>query len=133
MVGLDGLEPSTSRLSGVRSNRLSYRPLWLVFFTSGDGHFRHPFSHVCLDTLLHVCCRLPCQNRKILRHWVVWFPPYGGRLAYVRHWFVCLCRQLPYISEVALMKPIVDGDERARTAGLLLAGQALSQLSYTPK
>ena len=26
MVGLDGLEPSTSRLSGVRSNHLSYRP-----------------------------------------------------------------------------------------------------------
>ena len=26
-MGLDGLEPSTSRLSGVRSNHLSYRPL----------------------------------------------------------------------------------------------------------
>ena len=27
MVGLGGLEPPTSRLSGVRSNLLSYRPL----------------------------------------------------------------------------------------------------------
>lgn len=27
MVGLDGLEPSTSVLSGLRSNQLSYRPL----------------------------------------------------------------------------------------------------------
>ena len=27
LVGLDGLEPSTSRLSGARSNRLSYEPL----------------------------------------------------------------------------------------------------------
>ena len=26
-VGLSGLEPPTSRLSGVRSNRLSYKPL----------------------------------------------------------------------------------------------------------
>ena len=26
MVGLGGLEPATSRLSGVRSNHLSYRP-----------------------------------------------------------------------------------------------------------
>ena len=32
LVGLDGLEPSTSRLSGVRSNHLSYRPLFLVAF-----------------------------------------------------------------------------------------------------
>ncbi len=26
-VGLNGIEPSTSRLSGVRSNRLSYKPV----------------------------------------------------------------------------------------------------------
>ena len=31
MVGLDGLEPSTSRLSGVRSNHLSYKPLTGTF------------------------------------------------------------------------------------------------------
>ena len=30
MVGLDGFEPSTSRLSGVRSNQLSYRPSFLT-------------------------------------------------------------------------------------------------------
>ena len=30
MVGLNGREPSTSRLSGVRSNQLSYRPKWII-------------------------------------------------------------------------------------------------------
>ena len=29
MVGLNGLEPTTSPLSGVRSNHLSYRPNFL--------------------------------------------------------------------------------------------------------
>ena len=35
MVGLSGLEPPTSRLSGVRSNRLSYKPIsrYSRFFT----------------------------------------------------------------------------------------------------
>ena len=27
LLGLDGLEPSTSRLSGARSNHLSYKPI----------------------------------------------------------------------------------------------------------
>ena len=30
VVGLNGLEPSTSRLSGVRSNQLSYKPMNLA-------------------------------------------------------------------------------------------------------
>ena len=28
LLGLNGLEPSTSRLSGVRSNQLSYKPIF---------------------------------------------------------------------------------------------------------
>ena len=32
MVGLSGLEPPTSRLSGVRSNQLSYRPINLCYY-----------------------------------------------------------------------------------------------------
>ena len=63
VVGLSGLEPPTSRLSGVRSNRLSYKPIWLWCISS------------------HSHC---------------------------------------------------GGDEEDRTPDLLLARQALSQLSYTP-
>ena len=35
-VGLSGLEPPTSRLSGVRSNQLSYKPILKSFDFSGD-------------------------------------------------------------------------------------------------
>ena len=39
MVGLRGLEPPTSRLSGVRSNHLSYKPIW---FSASGRRFRLP-------------------------------------------------------------------------------------------
>ena len=39
MVGLSGLEPLTSRLSGVRSNQLSYRP---IMIDGGDEENRTP-------------------------------------------------------------------------------------------
>ena len=41
-VGLSGLEPPTSRLSGVRSNRLSYKPI--LFFLIEFGS--HLLSHI---------------------------------------------------------------------------------------
>ena len=63
LVGLGGLEPPTSRLSGVRSNRLSYKPI---------------------------------------------------------------------VPDSVLIPSPCGGDKRDRTVDLLLAKQALSQLSYTP-
>ena len=43
-MGLSGLEPPTSRLSGVRSNRLSYKPIFVSHsfecLTNGDGEIR---------------------------------------------------------------------------------------------
>ena len=39
-MGLSGLEPPTSRLSGVRSNRLSYKP----FFKFGSHLLSHTVS-----------------------------------------------------------------------------------------
>ena len=41
VVGLSGLEPPTSRLSGVRSNRLSYKPM-RVCDPGGDEGIRTP-------------------------------------------------------------------------------------------
>ena len=37
VVGLSGLEPPTSRLSGVRSNRLSYKPIFERELSRSDG------------------------------------------------------------------------------------------------
>ena len=47
MVGLGGLEPPTSRLSGVRSNQLSYRP-------------------VCLSGIMIIAEFIVCFNKQIL-------------------------------------------------------------------
>ena len=44
LVGLNGLEPSTSRLSGVCSNQLSYNPILsaklFLYATGGDKRIR---------------------------------------------------------------------------------------------
>ena len=45
VVGLSGLEPPTSRLSGVRSNRLSYRPIGSL---SGSKFFSYPTFSIFL-------------------------------------------------------------------------------------
>ena len=40
LVGSSGLEPPTSRLSGVRSNHLSYEPISLLYVGGGDERDR---------------------------------------------------------------------------------------------
>ena len=44
MVGSNGLEPSTSRLSGVRSNHLSYEPIYIKNILTRIGSFWCIFS-----------------------------------------------------------------------------------------
>ena len=52
MVGLSGLEPLTSRLSGVRSNQLSYRPMMYSF--GGDEENRTPDPLLARQVLSHL-------------------------------------------------------------------------------
>src|SRR5690606_9679844 len=44
LVGLGGLEPPTSPLSGVRSNHLSYRPRTVQVFHSSDHLLKYDIS-----------------------------------------------------------------------------------------
>ena len=63
LVGLGGLEPPTSPLSGVRSNRLSYRPA-LVFFSQVDGGKLAAPRGASLKEVIQpqVPLRLPCYD-----------------------------------------------------------------------
>lgn len=53
IVGLSGLEPPTSRLSGVRSNRLSYKPILQLnpffrveFYSNGSYHLTDAYRRL---------------------------------------------------------------------------------------
>ena len=55
MVGLAGLEPATSRLSGVRSNHLSYKPI--------KNHSAETFRLLRKEVIQpQVLLRLPCYD-----------------------------------------------------------------------
>ena len=116
VVGLGGLEPPTSRLSGVRSNRLSYKP-------------------IIPDQVLTLA-PAPLDGRSLRRLRALLVPsqkaaPFSG---------VCsdcpATLSLPFrfrsIAGLCVQTQSAGGDKRDRTVDLLLAKQALSQLSYTP-
>ena len=66
MVGLGGLEPPASRLSGVRSNQLSYRP---SFKTAVLVLSRVAVQKAVLDVLKYACGSFflaPCLKPKHL-------------------------------------------------------------------
>ncbi len=63
VVGLVGLEPTTSRLSGVRSNHLSYRPftpeieqIEIISFFQQSQHFRKAGAFLILRFLALARC-----------------------------------------------------------------------------
>ena len=78
LVGLSGLEPPTSRLSGVRSNRLSYKPIsWI------RGGCPAPCTLILLDISVLVEMNgiepmTPCLQSRCSPSWAT--PPYliGG-------------------------------------------------------
>ena len=53
MVGLTGFEPVTSRLSGERSNQLSYRPLETCILQDGPSAQSHAKSRLEGGLALH--------------------------------------------------------------------------------
>ncbi len=55
LVGLNGLEPSTSRLSGVRSNQLSYKPIliFLKIWQPPTLPYRYQYSTIGRLSLNH--------------------------------------------------------------------------------
>ena len=72
LVGLSGLEPPTSRLSGVRSNRLSYKPISTVWSKS----LPNPFF-VTFRLLVEICGiepQTPCLQGRCSPSWAI--PPY---------------------------------------------------------
>ena len=78
MVGLGGLEPPTSRLSGVRSNQLSYKPtnktfLILQYFFDFGNTFCKIFDLFCwcINIILYkhsLVNRFSTKNNNIFKH-----------------------------------------------------------------
>ncbi len=79
-MGLSGLEPPTSPLSGVRSNHLSYRPKSFTFFllqpSNLCGHCVKR-SHIVKEVIQpQVPLGLPCYDfTPVMNHTVVNAPP----------------------------------------------------------
>ena len=69
-MGLSGLEPPTSRLSGVRSNRLSYKPIFPAFRLfpqafGGDKRDRTA-DPLLAKQVLSQLSYIPVSSRKVL-------------------------------------------------------------------
>ena len=122
VVGSSGLEPPTSRLSGVCSNQLSYEP---ISSARGRRPHRCGFRH-------DGCCR---ENSLAPRAYD--YAAVRSVCAMQSFHFTQLRVHFTFLYRIALCAtylPIqsAGGDERNRTDDPLLAKQVLSQLSYTP-
>ena len=81
LVGLSGLEPPTSRLSGARSNLLSYKPMWC------DSMYLQPA--VFLQLLVEMMGfepMTPCLQGRCSPNWAT--PPCGVYLSLKEHFVI---------------------------------------------
>ena len=108
-MGLSGLEPPTSRLSGVRSNQLSYKPMFEIF------RFHPDLPHAIF----------PEPSEQV---------PRSRESSYASTSASISGSKLSPISAsfCPRIRKILRGDEEIRTLDPLLARQVLSQLSYIP-
>ena len=116
MVGPSGLEPPTSCLSGTRSNLLSYEPMQLL-----SDRLTRPILAARPSGLVEMMgFGLAPRRCSVFRGSNS--PP------------DCYSLPLPFESIFRCFRVISNsgGDDGIRTHDPLLAGQVLSQLSYTP-
>ena len=101
MVGLGGLEPPTSRLSGVRSNHLSYKPM-RFFLNGGDEETRTP------DPLLarQVLSQLSYTPTFFLRYFHFYVVAFIFSLSYVQSTRLRSQINAPSINENLLKKEL---------------------------
>ena len=114
LVGLRGLEPPTLRLSGVRSNHLSYKPI-VIKDVGLFVLFLRPMRSRCACSLVGLSHSAPQQTVKMLDIFSV-----------------SCCAPCLSSSAHDGSTLLAGGDEEDRTPDPLLARQVLSQLSYTP-
>ena len=120
LVGSNGLEPSTSRLSGVRSNHLSYEPVLQPIVSNQPD--------VAANTLAYL--RSFSRSENLLWPFVV---P-SGQTIFGFAPSHSATTVFPFVQTAARLgsAPRRGGDEQNRTVDPLLARQVLSQLSYAP-
>ena len=118
MVGVPGIEPGTSSLSGMRSNRLSYTP-GKIGFAARCTAFTTSFLKSNGEPLSEP--GMPSRRRRADAVSAFW--PAFGHLRSLTAWQPAL---------LAKLVAKAGGGRRVRTDDLMLAKHVLYQLSYAP-
>ena len=95
LVGTSGLEPPTSRLSGVCSNQLSYVPVIYMFLLTVYGFRPNLTTISCLVEVSGIEPLTPCLQGRCSPSWAI--PPKKSGLTWLR-------KQMPRLTEHNLLK-----------------------------